>query len=170
MADDSMLKAVAFGDLQNELATTRRVLERVPDEHLGWKPHEKSFSLGTLAAHIVNLVGWGKDILELDGLDLSGPVTQSLKGSVPREELLRALDANIANVTQALERATTESLGKTWTLRHGDHVILSAPRAGVLRGMGVSHMVHHRAQLAVYFRLLNVPVPPMYGPTADEQM
>lgn len=154
-------------DFRHELATTRRVLERVPDEHLGWKPHAKSMSLGALATHLVNLVQWQVMTLEEDAFDLAGVPPSDPYPS--RDALLDAFDRRTARLREALEGADENTLAQTWTLRRGEAVLFERPRAAVLRGVGgLRHIVHHRGQLSVYLRLLDVPVPPIYGPTADE--
>ena len=163
------LKDLSVGDLAHELATTRRVLERLPGEHLTWKPHEKSMSLGALAAHIANLAFWQRGILQSDEFNFADapPPPQGVPES--RDEILRTFDENAAALQSALEETGEEALGRTWTLRRGEQVMMSRPKAAALRNMGISHMIHHRGQLSVYLRLLDVPVPPMYGPTADER-
>jgi uncharacterized damage-inducible protein DinB len=162
------LKQLVFGDLEHELATTRRVLGRVPEEHFSWKPHERSMSLGQLALHTANLLHWQAVILQQDEFDLATAAAPSKEGPASRDELLHTFDELAAIVQEALGRADEMALGRVWTLRRGDQVLLSQPRAAVLRGMGVSHMIHHRGQLCLYLRLLNVPVPSVYGPSADE--
>lgn len=158
---------LATGDLERELATTRRMLERVPDEHFAWKPHEKSMSLGTLAAHLANLLWWQTATLEQDEFDMAAPQPPR---TVPesREALLREFDEKAAVLREALAQTDEAALARPWTLRRGDHIIFTQPKAAILRSFGISHMVHHRGQLSVYLRLLDVPVPPSYGPTADE--
>lgn len=161
------IKDVAVGDLERELATTRRMLERVPEEHFSWKPHEKSWSLAALATHLANLLFWQRGILEGDEFDLasvpaSGAAAESL------DELLDAFDENAAALKHALAETDEAALRRTWRLKRGDKVVFSRPRADVLRSIGISHMIHHRGQLSVYLRLLDVPVPSSYGPTADE--
>jgi uncharacterized damage-inducible protein DinB len=162
------LTQVALGDLEQELATTRRVLERIPEAHLSWKPHEKSMSLGALASHTANLLHWQTTILRQDEFDLASAPPPSPAAPASRDEILRAFDENASAVKDALGEADEAGLGRAWTLRRGAQVLLSRPRAAVLRSMGISHMIHHRAQLCVYLRLLNVPVPSVYGPSADE--
>ena len=163
------LKRAALGDLAHEISTTRRVLERVPDEHLSWKPHAKSFSLGHLALHIANLLLWQITTVRQDGLDLA-TLPQGQPEPSSRDEVLRRFDENAATLREAMESLDDAALQEPWTLRRGDHVVFQQPRLAVLRGMGISHLVHHRGQLSVYLRLLDVPVPPIYGPTADEAM
>lgn len=160
---------LAVGDLEEELATTRRVLERLPEDKFDWKPHEKSFSLGTLAFHVANLLFWQKMSLTDDGFDLAASPPPEKGGNLPaKEELLATFDAKLAELREALAGATEDTLNEPWTLRHGDHDIFTSPKADVMRRFGISHMIHHRAQLAVYLRLLDVPVPQIYGPSADE--
>ena len=162
------LKQLALGDLNHELATTRRVLERVPDEHLGWKPHEKSFSLGDLATHVAQIAYWITVTVTQDELDAANaPRTQSPASS---EELLRRFDEYAAEAREAVQNADESTFGNTWTLRAGDHVILQMPRLAVLRSFCISHMIHHRGQLSVYLRLNDVPLPSIYGPSADTPM
>lgn len=163
------LKQAALGDLGAELASTRRVLERLPEEHFTWKPHEKSMSLGALGYHVANLLSWQNAILASDTFDLASapPPRTTLPESL--DEILRVFDENAAAFTRAFDELDDAALAADWTLRHGSHVIHTQPRAMALRNMGISHMIHHRAQLGVYLRLLDVPVPPVYGPTADER-
>lgn len=160
------VKELVFGDVQTELDRTRGLLEAVPEAHFGWKPHEKSWPIGGLANHISNLPMWATMVLTLPGLDLAGgPPPADPPDSLTA--VLENFDANRAGLEAALAAATDESLAETWTLRKGDHVIMTGPRAVVLRQAGLTHMAHHRGQLTVYLRLLGVPVPETYGPTAD---
>ena len=161
------LKQIALGDVNHELALTRRVLERVPDEHLPWKPHEKSMSLGALASHLSTIAGYGTRTLETDEFNFAeaGPPNREAAG---RDELLSRFDDGVAAFRAAWESVDEADLSRTWTLRNGDHVIISQPKLAVLRALVISHMIHHRAQLGVYLRLLDQPVPSTYGPSADE--
>jgi uncharacterized damage-inducible protein DinB len=157
-------------DLPHEVATTRRVLERAPLEtHFDWKPHPKSMSLGQLAGHLANVPLWGSITLGTEGMDLAQPSPRSPEART-REALLAQFDDKVRDLTAALAEASGEALGGTWTARRGDHVLFALPRAAILRGMVVNHMIHHRGQLSVYLRLLDVPVPSIYGPSADEDM
>ena len=155
-------------DLADELEITRRVLARVPADRADWVPHDKSMSLGRLAAHLAELPGFGIAILAGDGMDFA-------KGEyVPvrfesTEQALAVFDERAAAMRGAVEGAGWDDMGKTWTLRSGDHVILGGPKGVLLRTLAMSHIIHHRAQLGVYLRLLGVPVPRTYGPSADEQ-
>jgi uncharacterized damage-inducible protein DinB len=156
-----------FGDLEHELANTRRVLERVPDEHWGWKPHAKSGSLGELAAHLAQLTFFAGLMLSGDEFDVANAGPRPTPAN--REELLAIFDRGAAALREAVDALPAEKWGETWSLKAGGNTFLSAPRAGALRGMGISHIVHHRGQLTVYLRLLDVPVPGLYGPSADER-
>lgn len=161
------LKQAALGDLDAELSFTRRVLERLPAEHLGWRPHEKSWTLGELAHHLANLLTWQSAIVAHDGFDLD---RAPAPGAPPesRQALLDAFDRGAAAFRAALDAMDEAALARPWTLRRGDFELFTLPRATVLRMMGLSHMAHHRGQLTVYLRLLDVPVPALYGPSADE--
>ncbi|MEM6782822.1 MAG: DinB family protein [Bacteroidota bacterium] len=156
-----------LGDLGRELIATRCVLERIPDEHLDWRPHPKSFTLGALATHIATLPGVAVDILGADVMDLA--TRPSPKQALPsRERILAAFDEQ-ASAWQAVLAATSQDvLQGTWSLRYGEHVLDEAPRLDVLRHWCLNHLIHHRAQLTVYLRLLDAPVPGLYGPSADE--
>jgi uncharacterized damage-inducible protein DinB len=162
--------AIAFlhDDLDAELASTRRMLERVPDGQAAWRPHEKSKTLSELATHVADCVGLGATILETDELDaLARPRREPLATSA---ELLQRLDENERRLRDALSTVDDDRLSSEWTLRAGDRVFVRRKRRALLRVMFLSHMIHHRAQLGVYLRLLDVPVPGMYGPTADEDV
>jgi len=162
------LAALALGDFAHEMKTTRAVLARLPGDQLGWKPHAKSMSLGELATHVTNILRWGVMTLKQDGYDLAaGSPSPSVPASVG--ELLERFDGLLADTGSALAEADDATLQGSWTLRHGDHQIFSRPRVGVFRSFVISHMVHHRAQLTVYLRLLDEPVPAVYGASADEQ-
>jgi uncharacterized damage-inducible protein DinB len=168
MSDASPLKDLLFADLESELATTRRVLERVPDEHLAWKPHEKSMSLGGLATHIANLVRWQVGMLRQDDFDFATS-PPPMTAAPSREALLATFDANVAELRAAFAETSDDALSRDWTLRRGEHVVFKRPRSIVLRSAGMMHVAHHRGQLTVYLRQLDVPLPSVYGPTADER-
>ncbi|MGG3623087.1 DinB family protein [Bacillus gobiensis] len=163
-----MVKQLIIGDATNELATTRRILERLPEEHIAWKPHEKSMTLGGLATHLINLLNWQVAIFQYLEFDLS-TVPQRRDALERRADVLKEFDANVNKLEKLIAECDEKTLGEEWTLRHGDHIILREPRAIALRTFGLSHMVHHRAQLGVYLRLLDIPVPGIYGPSADEE-
>ncbi len=163
-----MVKQLIVGDIMNELASTRRVLERLPEEHMSWKPHAKSMTLSGLATHLINLLNWQVAIFLYPEFDLS-TVPLRREALERREDLLEEFDGNVAKLEKLLDECDEKSLGEEWTLRNGDHIILRQLRAIALRTFGISHMVHHRAQLGVYLRLLDIPVPGAYGPSADDQ-
>lgn len=156
-----------LGDVLPEFANTRRVLEALPDGELTWKPHEKSMSLGELATHIANIGGLALAVLRGSELDLA-TLPADRQPHASRDAVLAELDAHIRELEAELPKLDEAALAEEWTFRQGDHIILRQPRALALRTLGVSHLVHHRAQLGVYLRLLDVAVPGVYGPSADE--
>jgi uncharacterized damage-inducible protein DinB len=163
----SNLAQLAFGDLDREIAVTRKVLERLPEEKFSWKPHEKSMSLGNLSMHVANLLQWMLDTIKADELDMA---TIEPPRSTPKDlaDVLQTFDKNAAAVKEALARMDNASLSRTWTLRNGATVLHQQPRVQILRIWCLNHMIHHRAQLCVLLRLLNVPVPAVYFNSADE--
>lgn len=161
------VKRLAFGDLERELDTTRAHLSRIPSGRIDWKPHERSWSVGELGAHLANLVSWMRWTLEGDGFDLAEPRPER-EPPASTEEILKEFDDARAALEEAWEEVDDGGLMEPWTLREGEREIFTMPRLAALRTFTVSHMVHHRGQLTVYLRLLDVPVPPSYGPSADE--
>jgi uncharacterized damage-inducible protein DinB len=157
--------------LDHEMATTRRVLEVVPGADAAWRPHPKSYSLGDLAAHIALLPLWGKHVLQEPELDLGLPANASIAGmpfkSVP--ELLDRFDRHVREARSALESMPDAAMQETWALKNRGATVFSLPRVVALRGFILSHMIHHRGQLTVYLRLRDVPLPSVYGPTADSR-
>jgi len=165
--DDATIKTLVLGDLAQELARTRTLLERVPDKDRDWRPHLKSFTLRELAAHLENLLLWLLMTIREAEFDMaSAPPSRAVPETTA--ELLQLYDDEANLVKEAVAQMTTDDMLADWTLRHGDHVIFTMPRAAVLRSFGISHMAHHRGQLSVYLRMLDVPLPQTYGPTADE--
>ena len=156
-------------ELKHEAATTRRLLERVPEDKLGWKPHEKSMTLGRLAGHVAELPSLLGPVLRAEELDFaSGEYKPFNATSVA--EILERFDKNIADGIEGLKGLEDARAFERWRLRSGDHVIAEQPRAAIVRGLVLNHVLHHRGQLSVYLRLLDVPLPPIYGPTADGPM
>jgi uncharacterized damage-inducible protein DinB len=157
-------------EFDHEMANTRKMLERVPDDKLGWKPHPKSFDLGALASHIATMVDWATDTITKDSFDFAPPGKPPYK--VPRAgsaaELLATFDKGVAEARAALAGATDAALMQPWSLLAGGHTIFTMPRIACIRGFVMNHIIHHRGQLSVYLRLLDVPIPGMYGPSADE--
>ncbi len=157
-------------EYDHELATTRRLLERVPEAELAWKPHEKSMSLGQLAGHVANIPFWLSATLAASFYDVSvGDQQATLEPPVSREVLLREFDEKVSKARASLAKATDAEMMAPWTLKSGGHEIFTMPRATAIRSFVMNHLIHHRGQLSVYLRLKDVPLPSMYGPTADEQ-
>jgi uncharacterized damage-inducible protein DinB len=154
-------------EFDQEMANTRKTLQRVPDDKLDYKPHEKSMTLGRLAGHIAELPGWGSMTLNTDNFDLDPGAYKPL---VPasRDEALAVFDKNAAEARAEIEKASDEALTATWTLSVNGHPVMSMPRVAVLRSVVVNHIIHHRAQLGVYLRMNDIEVPGVYGPSADE--
>jgi uncharacterized damage-inducible protein DinB len=155
-------------EFAHEAHTTRRLLERLPDDKLSWRPHKKSFTAGALGSHIVDCVRWTPLVFGGDELDLD-PATYKPLVATSVAHLLTAFDADVAAGSQALSDATDAALLQPWRLRFRGQMRFEKPRIDVFRDFTLSHMVHHRGQLSVYLRLLDVPVPGAYGPTADER-
>ena len=164
----SPIRAAVFADLSLELATTRRVLDRVPGDRLGWRPHDKSMTLGGLATHIANLLRFWQVTLSTDSLDMA-TVRPPSDPPQTKDAILDLFDRNADALRALAETATDADLSADWSMRMGDRTLSTDPRHLVARRWGMSHVVHHRGQLTVYLRLLDVPVPPVYGPTADER-
>jgi uncharacterized damage-inducible protein DinB len=157
-------------EFDHEMANTRRVLERVPNDRLDWRPHSKSFAMGALATHVAQLPQWVVETMNRTELDLApggqpAPKTEEAKSAA---ELLERFDGHVAAARAALVKASDADLFVTWTLLQNGQKILAMPRAAVLRGFVMNHLIHHRAQLGLYLRLNDVPVPGLYGPSADE--
>lgn len=154
-------------EFDHEMAGTRKMLERVPDAHLAWKPHARSYSLGELATHVAMLPWWGSVTLGQSEFDMAAGTTPPPATS--HVEILKTFDANVAGARAALVGKTDAELMAPWTLKRGAQTIFSMPKASVWRSFVMSHLVHHRAQLGVYLRMKDVPLPSLYGPSADEQ-
>jgi len=166
------LSQAILPEFDQEMANTRKTLERIPEEKLAWKPHEKSMTMGRLATHLAELPGLVTTALETESLDFmppGGPPYQPRTAS-SRAEVLDTFDKNIAAARSAIAATADPQWMVTWTLLAGGKALFSVPRIGVLRGMIMNHMIHHRAQLSVYLRLNDIPVPALYGPSADEQI
>ncbi|MGV3539875.1 MAG: DinB family protein [Rufibacter sp.] len=153
---------------EQEAANTRKMLERVPQEHFDWRPHAKSMTLKALAAHVAELPGlFIAAVLKSDELNLSPETYTPFKGTT-HQELMQLFEDNYQKAVKALDTTNVVEIGKNWTLRSGDRVIVTLPKQAVIRSLAMNHLIHHRGQLSVYLRLLDVPVPGMYGPSADE--
>ncbi len=155
-------------EMQHEAANTRKMFERIPEEQFEYAPHEKSTRMGRLAGHIAELTGWPAHILNSDELNFAdGSYVRFFPKN--KAELLTRLDEEVAKSIQALQEADKERMMQTWTMRAGEHVIASLPKAAMIRSAAINHFIHHRGQLSVYLRMNNAPVPGMYGPSADDQ-
>lgn len=155
-----------LAEFDTEMGTTRRVLERVPSDKAEWKPHPKSFAIGHLAQLIARMPGWITAALESSSLDLSTFQGYSFEKA---ETLLATFDRNVREAREALSAATDAAFSAPWSLKRGDQVFFTLPVGAVVR-QNINHLVHHRGQMTVYLRLLDIPVPSIYGPTADEGM
>jgi len=153
-------------EFDQEMASTRRVLERVPTDKGTWKPHPKSFAMAHLAQLVAWMPGWITNTLRETSLDLGKAGGYSTEST---DKLLQMFDKNVKEARQALTAATDQDFTVPWSLKRGERVMFTAPRAAIVR-QHINHLVHHRGQLTVYLRLNDVPVPSVYGPSADERM
>ena len=163
------LRETVLSEFDDEVALTRRLLDRLPDAALSWKPHERSMTLGGLATHLSQIPHWGTAILQHDGYDID-PHQPRATEKQSRAEVLEAFDRHAAEARRTLVERTEAELTVPWTLRSQGHLIMSLPRVSALRRFLLNHLIHHRGQLTVYLRMHNVPLPPLYGPSADEGM
>ena len=153
-------------EFDQEMATTRRLLERVPTDKGSWKPHPKSFALGHLAQLVSWMPGWIANTVSQTALDLATAPKYSFEST---ETLLKEFDKNVRMAREALRSSKDTDYAVPWSLKHGDRIVFTAPRGTMVRNQ-INHLIHHRGQLTVYLRLNDVPLPPIYGPTADERM
>jgi len=153
-------------EFDREITLTRTMLERIPESRLGWKPHVTSFSLGELGLHLSRLPTWATETLAKSEIDIGATPPQA---TIPtRADMLAAFDRHAADARAALVGTSDPELAAMWTLKRNGRAVFSMPKASVLRTFVLSHLIHHRGQLSVYLRLLDVPVPSTYGPSADE--
>lgn len=153
-----------------EMANTRKVLERVPEADFAWKPHAKSFSMGELAGHVASIPGWMTSTLVDDAFDVSpGGVPASFPKAASAKEAVAMFDEGVPVARAALEAASDAAFLESWSLLASGEPLFTMPRVAVVRSFVMNHLIHHRAQLSVYLRLRDVPVPALYGPSADEQ-
>jgi len=160
------MKDALLAEYDHEMGTTRRLLERVPENKLSWKPHEKSMSLAELATHLGSIPNWAARILTEPFFDLAG-APPNLPPKRSRSEILDAFDESSRQARKLIDRSDAEYTSR-WTLTRGGQELFSMPRVAALRSFVLSHVIHHRGQLSVYLRLNDVPVPAIYGPSADE--
>jgi uncharacterized damage-inducible protein DinB len=157
-------------EFDREMGVTRRLLERVPDDQFAWKPHDKSMTLGRLAEHLAELPMWGKVAVEESGTDVGIGRPEGYVPPTTRDAVLAMFDQNVATARSAFNGRSDAELMAPWTLKAHGKEIFTMPKAIVIRSFVMNHIVHHRGQLSVYLRLHNIPVPSMYGPSADETM
>lgn len=162
------LKDALLIEVERETEHSRKMISRIEDQHLAFKPHEKSMSMGALAAHIIELHGWVAEILAKDELDFHNGYVPFKPATV--KELLDRLNAGYENNTARLKEAADTDWEQTWSLKAGAHTIASMPKKAAIRYIVQNHLIHHRGQLSVYLRLNDIPVPGMYGPSADERI
>lgn len=160
------LNTALLAELKHESVNTKKILERVPTDKLSWKPHEKSMTLGRLATHLAELPTWIDRIISADEFDFAKPLARDSK--VTTDEIIALFNEELLSATKSLESATDENLNANWTVKRGDVIFFQMPRKIALRNFAFNHIYHHRGQLSVYLRLLDVNVPGMYGPSADE--
>lgn len=160
------LNQALLPEFDHEMGNTRKSLERIPEGKFDWKPHEKSSTMGQLATHLATINQWTEAIIGQDSFDVANsprpPVFKS------RQEILNAFDQGTAAARKAIAGATDEQLMKSWSLVNAGQTIFTLPRVAVVRSFILNHTIHHRAQLGVYLRLNDIPVPSIYGPSADE--
>lgn len=162
------IKTGYIAHLKSESISAKKMLERVPMDNPDWKPHEKSMPIGRLATHIAENLAWISTIINSDEYDFV--VNKfSTHVAVSTEELLAILQASTNQALQSLEAIDINEFDKIWTVKFGDTIVFQAPKKVAIRGWAFDHLIHHRGQLSVYLRLLDIPVPNMYGPTADER-
>lgn len=162
------IKDAFIAELKHESALTKKILERVPFDRKDWKPHEKSMTISRLATHIAQTPHWIPDILNIPDYDFASRPRLSNTAS-SQEELMDLFHKYRGNAITGLEKASDELMNQTWTIRTGDKILNQLVNKVAIRGWAFNHLIHHRGQLSVYLRLLDIPVPGMYGPSADER-
>ena len=159
---------ILLPEYDRETGTTRRVLERVPESAFGWKPHERSMTLGSLAAHVAALPTWTANVMNGDSFDIADEPANHDVQPASAADLLSTFDENVASARTLLLNRSDGELNQSWTLKRGTQDVFTLPRIAMLRYFVLNHLIHHRGQLSVYLRLQSVAVPAMYGPSADE--
>lgn len=164
------ISAALLPEFDHEMATARKVIERVPEDKFGWKPHDRSMSMGRLAGHIAEMPVWGTNGIKMDSLDMAPPGGPTFESFNPKskDQLLTAFDKNVAECRAAIAGASDEEYFKNWSLLRAGKTLMTMPKIAVVRSFMLNHILHHRGQLSVYLRLNDIPVPSIYGPSADE--
>jgi uncharacterized damage-inducible protein DinB len=170
MNEGLTVRASLLSEFDDEIAITRRLLDRLPEEAFEWTPHEKSMSLGGLATHLARIPHWGDWILTHERYDVVRDHTAPAAPLPSRQAVLELFDRHAQEVRRHLAERTDAELAAPWALSSDGHIVMSLPRATAMRRFVLNHLVHHRGQLTVYLRMQNVALPPIYGPTADERM
>lgn len=156
-------------EIKHEASGTYKILERIPVDQWDWKPHDKSTAIGQLALHVAQLPGWASRILSSADFDIA-----AMKRDLPliqnTQDLVAFAQSFVQRAVADLQKSSDEDLFALWTLRRGEQVVFNLPKAVAIRSMAMNHLIHHRGQLSVYLRLLNIPVPGLYGPSADERL
>ncbi len=158
------------GEFRQEAQVTRRVLERMPEDKMGWKPHEKSWSMAELATHIANLPMWSQSIINEDEFDINPPGGSDYEPpkAETKDEILEAFDRNVGTAADTFAGQSDEGYAAPWTFKNGGEVVFTQPREIAARSFVLRHWIHHRGQLSLYLRLTGAAIPQIYGPSADE--
>jgi uncharacterized damage-inducible protein DinB len=158
-------------EFDQEMASTRKTLDRVPEDKFDWRPHPKSFTMIALATHIADMAGWTVDVIEKDSFDIAPPGAPPYKQEsvASKKELLERLDKAVTAARAAIAGSSDEHFMANWAFLQGGKTLFTMPRIVCMRSFVMNHIIHHRAQLGVYLRLNDIPVPAIYGPSADEQ-
>jgi len=154
-------------EFEEEMKNTRKILERVPDDNLNYQPHPKSMTMARLATHVAELPSWTVPTLDQDVLEMSSDYQPRIAKS--NAELLEIFDKGVADARSRIAGASDQTWGKTWTFKWNGQVVMSMPKAAVMRSVIMNHLIHHRAQLGVFLRLNDVAIPGLYGPSADDK-
>lgn len=164
---ENSMGSILIAEIEQEAAGARKCLERIPPEKFDWKPHEKSMTFGRLASHVAEMFGWTPPTLQSPELDFAKMDYKPFDPATT-DDLIEFFDKNVAEAIDALRNTPDEVFFENWTMRNGEQVYFTMPKAVVMRSFVLNHIVHHRGQLSVYLRLNDIPVPALYGPSADE--
>ncbi|MBW7843343.1 MAG: DinB family protein [Ignavibacterium sp.] len=164
-----LLTKLLIEEIEQEAINTKKMLERVPAEKFDWRPHQKSMTLKQLAVHIANLSKRPAQVITTQYLDLADSSIKKPEINNPTD-LIKEFEEGTSQSIDALKSVSDDDLNVNWIMRRGEHIIINMPKAAAIRNMGLSHLYHHRAQLGVYLRLLDIPVPGMYGQSADDKL